>query len=509
MGTTADKLQYLIDAKNSISAAIEAKGGTVPTELSGYGPAIAALPSGTPDYTVVQYNSGSLSSYYDTTEIATLTNEHIAGIQTVQSMKTANNVRRIGSSFFQPSSGTNSVLKSFDGNQLTSIGGYAFYNCTGLSSINLGEHLIDMGNYTFQGCTGLGSIEFPNTLSGIGQQTFQGCSGLSATLVIPDSVKEIYASAFRYCSNLTDVVIGNGTTNIYGYAFSDSSKLSSVTFGNSLSSFSAGVFMNCTGLSSIAFPDSLTVFGGSSGSVVRNCSNLAMIDFGYTRTTVPTMAATNNFANIPANYSIYVPSSLMTTWKSAQNWSSVSSHIHYKTLAYYDAESATPIAIVGNIGASTIPNKTSLVELILGDEVTGFESSALQDCAALTYVDLGSTITTIGASAFRNCTSLGSMVVPNSVTTIGNYVFNTCSSMTGIEIGTGVTAIGAGVFAHCVNLETIDFGTTRSTIPTLDNANSFLDLNANYKIYVPSALLNNWKAAANWSDVASHIYAHP
>ena len=46
MGTTTDKLQYLIDAKIAISAAIEAKGGTVPTELSGYGPAIEALPSG-------------------------------------------------------------------------------------------------------------------------------------------------------------------------------------------------------------------------------------------------------------------------------------------------------------------------------------------------------------------------------------------------------------------------------------------------------------------------------
>ena len=46
MGTTAEKLQNIIDAKSSISAAIEAKGGTVPTELTGYGAAIQALPSG-------------------------------------------------------------------------------------------------------------------------------------------------------------------------------------------------------------------------------------------------------------------------------------------------------------------------------------------------------------------------------------------------------------------------------------------------------------------------------
>ena len=46
MGTTADKLQYLIDAKSAISAAIVSKGGTVPTELSGYAQAINDIPSG-------------------------------------------------------------------------------------------------------------------------------------------------------------------------------------------------------------------------------------------------------------------------------------------------------------------------------------------------------------------------------------------------------------------------------------------------------------------------------
>ena len=46
MGSIAQKLQNIIDSKAAISAAIEAKGGTVPQELSGYGPAISALPSG-------------------------------------------------------------------------------------------------------------------------------------------------------------------------------------------------------------------------------------------------------------------------------------------------------------------------------------------------------------------------------------------------------------------------------------------------------------------------------
>lgn len=46
MGTTAEKLQAIVDSKADIGAAITEKGGTVPEKLSEYGNAIRALPSG-------------------------------------------------------------------------------------------------------------------------------------------------------------------------------------------------------------------------------------------------------------------------------------------------------------------------------------------------------------------------------------------------------------------------------------------------------------------------------
>ena len=371
MGTTADKLQYLIDAKNSISAAIELKGGTVPHELSGYGPAIAAL-DGLTNYTRVKYantaplnglsaiyqingalNASNFSvplsavevfcndtvteipdtffvsnrnlTHFESSGLTTLGTGSFGSCSNLSAVVLPNTLTSVGTGCFGNCTGLKSINIP---NSLTAISDYMLNSCSGLTSITIPEGVKSIGTGSFYSCTGLGSIVFPNTLSVIRQQAFQGCSGLSATLVIPDSVKTIEASAFRYCTHLTDVVVGNGVTNIYGYAFSDSTKLSSITFGNSLSSFSAGIFSNCTGLSSIAFPDSLTVFGGSSGGIFKYCSNLTMIDFGYTRTTVPTMAATTNFANIPANYKIYVPSALLNDWKAAANWSDVASHIY-------------------------------------------------------------------------------------------------------------------------------------------------------------------------------------
>ena len=248
MGTTTDKLQYLIDAKIAISAAIEAKGGTVPTELSGYGPAIEALPSGTPDYTVVQYSSGSLSSYYDTTEIATLTNSQIGSVQTVQSMKTASNIKSIDASFFRPSSGTNTALQSFEGTELSSIGGYAFYSCANLSSVVLNDGLIEIGTQAFRDCSGLKSISLPNSLTTIRNNCFRS-SGLIA-IVLPSSLTLLEGSSFLNCTSLTSVTIPNTLTSIPG-----------------------SFFYGCTALVNLTIPSSVTSIGSSALGIGLTTNN--------------------------------------------------------------------------------------------------------------------------------------------------------------------------------------------------------------------------------------------
>ena len=59
----------------------------------------------------------------------------------------------------------------------------------------------------------------------------------------------------------------------------------------------------------------------------------------------------------------------------------------------------------------------------------------------------------------------------------------------------------------------IDFGTTRTTIPSIINYQSWIkpfnNSNSKNKIYVPAALVEDWKAATGWADIASHIEAHP
>ena len=87
---------------------------------------------------------------------------------------------------------------------MTSIGNYAFYGCTGLTSVTIGNSVKSIVDDAFGGCSGLTSITIPNSVTSIGWSAFENCSGLT-TITIGDGIKEIRGSAFANCPDLLDV----------------------------------------------------------------------------------------------------------------------------------------------------------------------------------------------------------------------------------------------------------------------------------------------------------------
>ena len=55
---------------------------------------------------------------------------------------------------------------------ITSIGDYAFYECTGLTSITIPNSVTSIGSYAFCDCTGLTSVTIPNSVTSIGDCAF-------------------------------------------------------------------------------------------------------------------------------------------------------------------------------------------------------------------------------------------------------------------------------------------------------------------------------------------------
>ena len=156
------------------------------------------------------------------------------------------------------------------------------------------------------------------------------------------------------------------------------------------------------------------------------------------------------------------------------------------------------------IGEGAFGNCTSLTSITIPDGVTSIGEGAFGGCSGLTSVTIGNGVTNIGDGAFSDCTGLTSITIGNGVTSIGRSVFYGCTGLTSITIPNSVTSIGTSAFRDCTNLTEIDFS-THTTVPTLISTNAFSNTSASLVIKVPSALLDEWKAATNWATYADKI----
>ena len=75
-----------------------------------------------------------------------------------------------------------------------------------------------IGQYAFHQCSGLTSVSIPNSVTRIREDAFAHCSGLDS-ITIPNSVTRIEGLAFEFCTNLTSIIIPNSINNIEGNVF--------------------------------------------------------------------------------------------------------------------------------------------------------------------------------------------------------------------------------------------------------------------------------------------------
>lgn len=159
---------------------------------------------------------------------------------------------------------------------------------------------------------------------------------------------------------------------------------------------------------------------------------------------------------------------------------------------------------VTSIGDKAFQDCYFLVSIHISDSVKIVGSNAFNNCYTLTSVHIPDNVTSIESSAFNNCYTLASVRIPNSVTSISDYTFAACRRFVSMYIPDSVTSIGGNAFRYCHSAAYYDFS-RHTAIPTLAETNAFSNIPSDCEIRVPASLVDEWKAATNWSTYADKI----
>ena len=174
---------------------------------------------------------------------------------------------------------------------------------------------------------------------------------------------------------------------------------------------------------------------------------------------------------------------------------------------------------VGTVGNYAF-NRCNSLTTVDFPKATSIGDSAFYYCTALTTVDLPAA-TSIGDSAFSSCRSLTTVDFPKA-TSIGYSAFNSCYSLTTVNLP-AATSIGDSAFSSCYKLITVDLQAATQIESSAFNRCSALkaliirteqvcSLDSGFGtdscyIYVPRALINDYKAATNWAQYADKFRA--
>lgn len=127
-----------------------------------------------------------------------------------------------------------------------------------------------------------------------------------------------------------------------------------------------------------------------------------------------------------------------------------------------------------------------------------------ENCYSLKTANILNGMTKIPDSMFSGCYTLRNIDIPGSVNEIGNYAFWKCYALTRVIIPGSVTTIGNSAFNSCSGVRYFDF-TKHTAVPTLGGTGVFSTIANDCEIRVPAALVDEWKAATNWSNFSKYI----
>ena len=335
---------------------------------------------------------------------------------------------------------------------LTTIGQYAFYDCTSLQTVTFekGSRLKTIEESAFEDCTELTSIEIPASVETIEDSAFKGCSKLATvTFEKGSQLKAIWGGYYAYSTRYS-------AYSYYYGAFSDCTALTMIEIPASVETIGAAAFMRCSKLATVTFEkgSKLKTIGGS----------YASYDAYYY----------GAFSDCTALTSIEIPASVETIEAAA--------FMRCSKLATVTFEKGSKLKTIGGSYAS-------------------YYYGAFSNCTARTAIEIPESVETIKAAAFMRCSKLATVTFEkgSKLKTIDGYAFSCCWALTTVDMSacTQVTEIGYRAFYEDSKLQLFKIGTR--TPPSCGD-NAFWGINSYSVLKVPAGCVDAYKKAIDWNE---------
>lgn len=338
-----------------------------------------------------------------------------------------------------------------------------------------------VGNYAFYGCSNLSSIKFPYTIKTMGEWAFTGCDGLSSvhiddlsawcTIDFKDSYSNpLYYAKHLYVNNkeLTDLVIPDNVTSIGKHAFTHCAGLTSVTMSDNVTYIGDDAFYLCENIGSLTLSQNLQEIGLFSFAFCNSLSSLVLpeglrkMDNGV-------------FCGCSKIDSVIIPNSV------TELGACVFSHCY--SLKYVRIGSGVR-SIDNMVESGTFGRWKELTEITVDENNPVYDSR--DNCNGI--IESQSNTLVYGCKG---------TVIPYTVTSIGEYAYGECEDLTSVIIPESVTSIGSSAFYYT----TLSSVTVKNTTPpSTENDTFYQSGHTTATLYVPFGCKEVYETAKNWKD---------
>ena len=387
---------------------------------------------------------------------------------------------------------------------VTSIGGHAFDGCKSLTSVTIPDSVTSIGDNAFNGCWYLTSVTIHEGVRSIGESAFGRCGNLDV-VALPRSVRRIEDYAFYGCecptvyyagkevdwrrisqgesvfepgarvqynwqgpapvskksmgrTDLTSVVIPDGTTEILAGEYEDCKNLRSVTIPEGVTDIGQLAFSGCKSLTSVTIPEGVTDIGQLA---FYGCKNLKAVALPRSVRKIMWQAfigckcLTVYYAGKEVNWRCIDREEILNLCSGIER----SPVFEPGTRIQYNWQGPAPGDVArerppkkqaaGGTTSGSVPRQDTAQRQKPPKKPAGGGTARGAGGFDLTHMTIPDGTTEIRPYAFMGCATLESVVIPGSVTKIGENAFAGCSRLASVTFSKGVAHIGTDAFSGC------------------------------------------------------------